>query len=88
MPGSRNKKRGRIAGVDRSSGADGDDLVVRKVTGKELSETEELSARLSTLVEMLEEKGVLNKKEYQRTLAMRLHEISKAGAIGELEEEL
>lgn len=84
MPASRKKHRG----MDRAAGADGDDLTVRNVTGKELTETEELSARLTTLVEMLDEKGLLSKREYQRTVAMRLHEISKAGAIGELEEEL
>jgi hypothetical protein len=73
----------------RTHGADGDDLIVpKKVTGKELSETEELSARLTTLVEMLDEKGAINKNEYRRRLAMRLHEISKAGAIEELDEEL
>ena len=60
----------------------------KKVTGKELSETEELSARLTALVEVLDEKGVINKKEYQRIVAMRLHEISKAAAIEELDEEL
>lgn len=70
-------------------GADGDDLVApKKVTGKELSEVEELSARISALVEMLHEKGVINKNEYGRTVAMRLHEISKAGAFAELDEEL
>jgi hypothetical protein len=37
---------------------------------------------------MLDEKGVINKKEYGRLVAMRLHEISKAGAIQELDEEL
>ena len=69
--------------------ADGDDLVEpKKITGKELSETEELSARLTTLVEMLDEKGIINKNEYRRRVAMRLHEISKAGAIEELDEEL
>lgn len=66
-----------------------DDLVPpRKITGKELSENEELSARLDALVEMLDAKGVINKKEYSRTVAMRLHEVSKAGAIEELDEEL
>lgn len=60
----------------------------KKVTGKDLSETEELSARLTALVEMLDEKGVINRKEYQRVVAMRLHEISKAAAIEELDEEL
>lgn len=73
----------------RAQGADGDDLVEpKKITGKELSEIEELSARLTTLVEMLDEKGVINKGEYRRTVAMRLHEISKAGAFEDLEEEL
>ncbi|HEX9678300.1 hypothetical protein [Nitrososphaera sp.] len=66
-----------------------DDLVPpRKITGKELSEMEELSARFTALVEMLDERGVLNKKEYNRIVAMRLHEISKAAAIEELDEEL
>lgn len=73
----------------RAHGADGDDLVVpKKVTGKELSELEELSARLTALVEMLDEKGVISKKEYGRLAAMRLHEVSKAAAIEELDEEL
>ena len=72
-----------------SHGADGDDLAEpKKITGKELSETEELSARLTTLVEMLDQKGVISKGEYRRTVAMRLHEISKAAAFEELEEEL
>lgn len=70
-------------------GANGDDLAQPKnITSKELSETEELSARLTTLVEMLDEKGTINKKEYSRIVAMRLHEISKASAIEELDEEL
>jgi len=73
----------------REHGADGDDLVEpKKVTGKELSENEELSARLTVLVEMLDEKGIINSNEYRRRVAMRLHEISKAGAIEELDEEL
>lgn len=69
-------------------GADGDDLVARKVTGKELGKVEELSARLTTLVEMLDANGTINKNEYSRTVAMRLHEISKANAFDELDEEL
>lgn len=85
MPAGRKRRR---IGKEHAIGADGDDLTVRKVTGKELSAIEELSARLTTLVEMLDEKGIVNKKEYYRTVAMRLHEISKAGAIEELDEEL
>jgi predicted transcriptional regulator YheO len=70
-------------------GAEGDDLVEpKKVRGKEMNEIEELSARLTTLVEMLDEKGILDMKEYRRMVAMRLHEISKASAFEELDEEL
>ncbi|MEM2140332.1 hypothetical protein [Nitrososphaera sp.] len=66
-----------------------DELVPpKKITGKELSEIEELSARLTALVETLDERGIINKKEYDRIVAMRLHEISKAAAIEELDEEL
>ena len=73
----------------REHGAEGDDLVEpKKITGKELNEIEELSARLTTLIEMLDEKGILNLKEYRRMVAMRLHEISKAGSFEELDEEL
>lgn len=76
---------------DRGAGdGDGDGDLVRpkRVTGKELSQLEELSARLTALVEMLDEKGVINAREYQRVAAMRLHEVSKAAAIEELDEEL
>ncbi|HXG05692.1 MAG TPA: hypothetical protein VNI77_00010 [Nitrososphaera sp.] len=71
-------------------GDDGADGLVepKKITGKELSETEELSARLTALVEMLDEKGIISHAEYRRIVAMRLHEISKAKAFEELKEEL
>lgn len=66
-----------------------DELVPpKRITGKDLSGIEELSARLTALVETLDERGVINKKEYDRIVAMRLHEISKAAAIEELDEEL
>ncbi len=51
---------------------------------KELTELEEVSARIATLVDMLHEKGLINKKVYERTLAMRLHEISKATVFAEM----
>jgi predicted transcriptional regulator YheO len=57
-------------------------------TGRELTEVEEISARLSALVNLLAERGMLNVKEYERIVAMRLHEISKATAFEELEDEL
>jgi predicted transcriptional regulator YheO len=73
----------------REHGAEGDDLVApKKITGKDLNEIEELSARLTTLVEMLDEKGILNIEEYRRMVVMRLHEISKASAFKELDTEL
>ena len=60
----------------------------KKITGKELTSLEEISARLTTLVEMLDEKGIVSKKEYLRTCSMRLHEISKATSFEQLDEEI
>lgn len=60
----------------------------RKITGKELKSEEEFMTQLSILVEILDEKGILNKKEYQRIVSMRLHEISKALAFEEMDEEI
>ena len=53
-------------------------------TSKELTELEEVSARIATLVDMLHEKRVIDKKVFERTLAMRLHEISKATVFAEM----
>lgn len=81
--------RSKRASRNREHGADGDDLIEpKKVTGKDLNEIEEISARLTTLVEILDEKGILDMKEYRRMVAMRLHEISKAGAFEELDTEI
>jgi hypothetical protein len=60
----------------------------RKITGKELKSDEEFRIQLSVLVELLDEKGLINKKEYQRIVSMRLHEISKALAFEEMDEEI
>jgi hypothetical protein len=60
----------------------------RKITGKELEPEEEITVQLSTLVEILDEKGIINKNEYQRIVSMRLHEISKALAFEEIDEEI
>lgn len=60
----------------------------RITTGRELTEVEEISARLSVLVNLLAERGILNVKEYERIVAMRLHEISKATAFEELDDEI
>jgi hypothetical protein len=60
----------------------------RKITGKELKSDEEFRIQLSVLVELLDEKGLINKKEYQRIVSMRLHELSKALAFEEMDEEI
>ena len=60
----------------------------RKITGKELSLEDELSIKLEALVEMLDYKGVLSKKEFERKASMKLHEISKARAFEDLEQEI
>jgi hypothetical protein len=60
----------------------------RKITGKELSLQDELNIKLEALVEMLENKGVLSKKEFERRASMKLHEISKARAFEDLEQEI
>lgn len=60
----------------------------KKATGRELSVNEEAGIRLNTLVQLLHDKGVINKKEFESRVAMHLHEISKATAFDELNEEL
>jgi len=60
----------------------------RKITGKELKSEEEVRIQLNVLVELLDEKGLINKKEYQRIVSMRLHELSKALAFEEMDEEI
>jgi hypothetical protein len=39
-------------------------------------------------VEFLQDKGIINKKEYESRVAMPLHEITKATAFEEMNEEL
>jgi len=60
----------------------------RNITGKELKSEEEFRTQLSVLVELLDEKGLISKKEYQRKVSMRLHELSKALAFEEMDEEI
>jgi hypothetical protein len=59
-----------------------------KMTGRDLSLAEETSTRLDTLLELLHDKGIINKKELESRVAMHLHEISKATAFEEMDEEL
>jgi len=60
----------------------------RIITGKELSLQDELNIKITTLIELLETKGYLSKDEFERMTAMRLHEISKARAFEDLDEEI
>lgn len=60
----------------------------RKITGKELSLQDELNIKLEALIEMLDYKGLLSKKELERRTSMKLHEISKARAFEDLEQEM
>ena len=60
----------------------------REITGKELLLQDELNIKITTLIELLETKGILNKGEVERLTAMRLHEISKARAFEDLDEEI
>ena len=60
----------------------------RKITGKELSLQDELNIKLEVLVEILDNKGVLSKKEFERRASMKLHEISKARGFEDLEQEI
>lgn len=60
----------------------------RRVTGKELTELEELNIKLDTLVSLLSEKGIVSKREYTNNIMMRLHEMSKAKSFEDLDEEI
>jgi hypothetical protein len=43
---------------------------------------------LEVLIDELQRRDAIDKKEYSRLVAMRLHEISKARAFEELDKEL
>ena len=61
---------------------------VRKITGRDLTDLDEVSIRLNTLINMLEDKGIINRKEYDTKVIMRLHEVSKATAFEKMDEEI
>lgn len=60
----------------------------KKITGKELSSQDEINIKLDTLVELLVRKGILSRREFESMSTMRLHEISKARAFEDLDEEI
>ena len=58
----------------------------KMVESSELDQLEELSIRIDTLVELLSEKGIINKKGYINNVMMRIHETSKAKSFDECDE--
>lgn len=58
----------------------------KMVESSELDQLEELSIRIDTLVELLTEKGIINKKVYVNNVMMRIHETSKAKSFDECDE--
>ena len=56
-----------------------------KITGRELTLIEVINARINTLIDLLDANSLIDKKQYERTLSMRLHEISKATAFEEMD---
>jgi len=56
------------------------------VESNELDPLEELNIRIDTLVELLSDKGIINKKGYINNVMMRMHESSKAKSFDNLEE--
>lgn len=56
------------------------------VASNELEQIEELSIRIDTLVELLSDKGIINKKGYINNVMMRIHEASKAKSFDEYDE--
>jgi hypothetical protein len=56
------------------------------VESRELDQIEELSIRIDTLVELLSEEGIINKKGYINNVMMRIHETSKAKSFDECDE--
>jgi hypothetical protein len=56
------------------------------IESNEIDPLEELSIRIDTLVELLSDKGIINKKGYINNVMMRIHESSKAKSFDELEE--
>ena len=58
------------------------------VRGKEFGQLEELSMKLDTLIDLLSEKGIITKKQFDNNVMMRIHENSKARSFEDFEEEI
>jgi hypothetical protein len=53
-----------------------------------LDKLEELSVKIDVLVELLSEKGIINKKIYINNLMMHLHQTSKAKSFERFDQEI
>ncbi|MDX1371544.1 MAG: hypothetical protein R3321_03700 [Nitrososphaeraceae archaeon] len=54
----------------------------------ELDKLEELNIKIDVLVELLSEKGIINKKMYVNNLMMYLHQTSKAKSFEKFDQEI
>lgn len=54
----------------------------------ELDKLEELNIKIDVLVELLSEKGIINKKMYINNLMMYLHQTSKAKSFEKFDQEI
>ena len=55
---------------------------------EELDKLEELNIKIDVLVELLSEKGIINKKMYVNNLMMYLHQTSKAKSFENFDQEI
>jgi hypothetical protein len=60
----------------------------KNVNEEELDKLEELSVKIDVLVELLSEKGIINKKIYINNLMMHLHQTSKAKSFERFDQEI
>lgn len=60
----------------------------KNVNEEELNKFEELSIKIDVLVELLSEKGIINKKMFLNNLMMHLHQTSKAKSFEKYDQEI
>jgi hypothetical protein len=58
------------------------------IKGKDFGQLEELTMKLDTLIDLLSEKGIITKKQFDNNIMMRMHESSKARGFDDFTEEI
>ncbi len=58
------------------------------IKGKDFGQLEELTMKLDTLIDLLSEKGIITKKQFDNNIMMRMHESSKARGFEDFEQEI